>query len=90
MYKRQDYDYLKVGVKRYDILKEKIESSKGVLSEKQAMELLSDVSMTENIPDESGAYIPTQWSAVYNLNKKTVTICTDRNYEKSYTFSVEK
>lgn len=85
-----DYDYLKVGVKRYDILKEKIESSKGVLSEMQAMELLSDVSMTENIPDESGAYIPTQWSAVYNLNKKTVTICTDRNYEKSYTFSVEK
>lgn len=85
-----DYDYLKVGVKRYDILKEKIESSKGVLSEKQAMELLSDVSMTEDVPDESGAYIPTQWSAVYNLNEKTVTICTDRNYEKSYTFSVEK
>lgn len=85
-----DYDYLKVGVERYDILKEKIESSKGVLSEEQAMELLSEVSMSEDVPDESGAYIPTQWSAVYNLNEKTVTICADRNYEKSYIFSVEK
>lgn len=34
------------------------------------MELLSEVSMSEDVPDESGAYIPTQWSAVYNLNEK--------------------
>lgn len=85
-----DYDYLKVGVERYSILKEKIEGSKGVLSEEEAMELLSDVSMSEDVPDESGAYIPTQWSAVYNLSEKEVTICADRNYEKPYTFSVEK
>lgn len=85
-----DYDYLKVGVERYEILKEKIESSKGVLSQEQAMDLLSDVSMSEDVPDESGAYIPTQWSAVYNLSGGTVTICADRNYDKTYTFSVEK
>lgn len=84
-----DYEYVKVGVERFNILQNSIEENGGVLDETQAMDLLSSVSMTEDIPDESGAYIPTQWSAVYNLSEKTVTICADRNYDKTYTFSVD-
>lgn len=63
-----------------------LNSSKGITSEKQAMNILKSTSMRD--ADLHGYICSTLWSNVYNMNKKTVNICYNGNYDKTYTFSV--
>lgn len=64
---------------RFDTVEARLLENGGLITEQQAMDLLSDV----QIPDR------TQWSAVYNAGTKTVDICINKNYEKVYEFSMK-
>lgn len=77
-----------MGQERTDIVYNALNSSKGVTSESQAMNILKATSMKD--ADLHGSICSTLWSAVYNLNKKTVKICYNNNYEKTYCFSVSE
>lgn len=59
---------------RFDTADNFLHDTNGVISEKEAMALLSGV----QIPDA------TQWSTVYNITKQSASICINRNYEKIY------
>lgn len=62
---------------RYDEIEKTLAASDGVIEEGAAMALLSRV----KIPDR------TQWSLIYNQQKRTVTVCMDGNYNKVYGFN---
>jgi hypothetical protein len=64
---------------RYDTVMTALEASRGKLSEENAMALLSEVVIPER----------TQWSAVYNQDNKSVTICMGAHYEKQYQFRMD-
>ena len=76
------------GKSRYNTLKENLSKSKYKLNPVQAMELLQKVAQG---PDEEATRSTgfTQWSEVYNLNKKTVKMSILREFDKTFTFSVE-
>ena len=80
-----DFDYIKVGVQRYETLQQVLTESRGILTAGEGMALLERVKSL-NVPDESGNYIPTQWSCVYNLTEGSVTVSLGQNYEKSLTY----
>lgn len=53
-----------------------------ILTEEEAVKILKDVSQ-ENFGDKHSY---TQWSIIYNLNRKTTTLFINRDYEKVYNF----
>ena len=62
-----------------------LESKKGVLSEEEAMKLLCDVHKEAGEKSKS----KTQWSIVYNLTKKTASVCVNHNYGNVYRFILQ-
>ena len=76
------------GKSRYNTLKDNLSKSKYKLNPVQAMELLQKVAQG---PDEEATRSTgfTQWSEVYNLNKKTVKMSILREFDKTFTFTVE-
>jgi len=66
------------GFDRYNIVKETLEKSKNILSEDDVMKLLDAAKAEYN-----GKW-GTQWSIVYNINRKTMKICCYTNYDTVY------
>ena len=62
-----------------------LQAKSGVLTEVEAMALLNDVHQEATSPGKG----KTQWSVVYNLTKKTATVCVNHNYAKTYKFSLK-
>ncbi len=85
MYMSEGWDTLGVGADRLEKIRKKLKETKNVLTEKEAMDLLKAVSQDLD-PEEVTSN--TQWSAVYNLTKKTVTICVDKDFTKKYEFKL--
>ena len=77
-----------MGQERYDTVMAKLKKTRGVLSEKQAMNLLESVSMKD--ADLHGYICSTLWSDVFNMSKRTVSICCFNNYRRNFRFSVKK
>ena len=75
------------GRDRYNKLRDRLVDTGGLLSEVEAMALLSDVSQPKN-PEKLTSN--TQWSVVYNLTDLTAEVCTLRNYDKSWKFNLSK
>lgn len=73
-----------VGQWRLDLLKERLDEKKRILTEEDAMQLLKDVHQTLN-PEEVTSN--TQWSVVYNLTQGTAALCVDKDYTKTHRFS---
>lgn len=73
-----------VGQWRFDLLKERLDEKKRVMTEDDAMQLLKDVHQDLN-PEEVTSN--TQWSVVYNLTKGTAILCVDKDYTHSFKFS---
>ena len=71
------------GYERYDILKEKLESSDGILTADQGMELL------EAVKQGNDSETPTQWSVVYNNTSKTARLCLHMDYGNPHDFKIE-
>lgn len=81
-----DYDFGH-GQDRYEILTTELDAKNGVLSEKEAMELLKSASQKPHKTD-SGSISSTQWSVVYNNTKRTATISMGRDYEQAFEVSL--
>lgn len=78
-----DYDF-GAGQDRYQIIEERLTAQGGVLSEEDAMEVLR-ACRQEIQPDKNSS---TQWSCVYNLNKLTVDVAIQMDYDTIYHFSL--
>jgi len=70
----EDYLY-GIGHDRYEILEQRLYETKGVLTESEAMKLLSDVCVPWN-----GEW-DTEWSCVFNLSDFTIDVAIDMDYE---------
>lgn len=77
-----------MGQDRYDLIMNELTASKGVTTEKQAMNILDKVHMEDL--DLHGYICSTLWSNVFNMTDKTVSVCCFGNYNKAYNFSVSK
>lgn len=65
---------------RYETVEKVLAANNGILTEKQAMELLEEIL----IPGR------TQWSAVYNQSSLTTTISISKSYDSLYEFSLHR
>lgn len=74
-----------VGRDRYEKIHNKLNEKNRVLTEEECMELLDAVHSDLN-PNELTSN--TQWSVVYNLTKKTATICVDKDYTRKFHFAL--
>ncbi len=73
------------GKERYDKLHETLESKNRVMTEDECMSLLDAVHT--DLQSEGGDITSnTQWSVVYNLTKKTATICVDKDYKRKLSY----
>ena len=77
-----------MGQDRYDTVMAELKRTRGVMSENQAMNLLKKVSMKD--ADLHGYICSTLWSNVFNMSKKTVSVCCFNNYNRKFSFSVSK
>lgn len=86
-YLSQGWESLGVGQARYDSLHSTLERTGRVMTEDQCMDLLNVVHTDLN--SENGEITSnTQWSAVYNLTKKTATVCVDKDYSTKLHFNL--
>ncbi len=75
------------GEDRYATMQTALAAANGILTSNQAMSLLRDARITSYVwPD--GWEDRTQWSAVYNLTKRSVDICIGMKYDKVYTYTL--
>lgn len=84
-YLTEGWQNLGVGQNRYDIIHNRLQEKQRILTEDEAMQLLQDVHQLLN-PEEITSN--TQWSVVYNLTKKTATVCVDKDYETRLHFNL--
>lgn len=75
------------GQDRYEIVMNALNENDGVLSEKEAMDVLKSVAQDKI--NEDGGRTFTQWSVVYNNSQKTMSICAGGNFADVYTFTLE-
>ena len=78
-----------VGKSHYETLVKGLNESKGILTEEQSMQLLSDVTTVENSPNGNAFTCNTQWSVVYNLSEKTMKVCIGMDYDTVYEYKVD-
>ena len=74
------------GADRLKTLRDRLAETGGVLTEEEAMQLLSSVSRGLN-PEELTSN--THWSVVYNLTKKTATVCVARDFDNPIKYSLK-
>ena len=74
------------GQDRFDTLEKTMTEKNGVFTADEAMDLLESVSQTVRVDKTS----TTQWSCVYNQTRGSVDIAMLRDYDKIYSFSIEK
>ncbi len=75
------------GQERYRKMHETLESKNRIMTEDECMALLEAVHT--DLHSEGGDITSnTQWSVVYNLSKKTATVCVDKNYRDKLHFKL--
>ena len=70
--------------KRYDVLLQTLAEKQAVMTETEAMALLQAVSQKASRRGD----VRTQWSVVYNLTRRTATICPAGDYSHPYSVSL--
>lgn len=76
------------GRERYKKMQERLAETDGIMSEDDAMALLSDVKL--NYRHKLGHMVISLWSAVYNCNEKSILLCAGMDYSKKYKFYLDK
>lgn len=84
-YLTKGWTQIGVGRDRYDKLHDKLNEKNRVMTETECMQLLDAVHSNLN-PEELTSN--TQWSVVYNLTKRTATICVDKDYTRQFHFAL--
>ena len=77
------------GRQRYNNLKEGLRKYNYNVTSSQALELLKLVSQGPDGPDQSSTGF-TQWSEVYNLTKRRLTLNLTREWDKTFEFGIEQ
>lgn len=77
------------GMDRYDHIEKTLKLKNGVITEDEAMKLLSEVTLNYQHKTLKHMVI-TLWSAVYNCNEKSMLLCAGMDYETRYKFYVDK
>ena len=75
------------GKKRYEILRESLGKHQYAMTADEAMTLLKNVSQGPDDSQLSTGF--TQWSEVFNLTKRTVTMSILREYDRKFEFGIE-
>ncbi len=75
------------GYTREKWLHEEFEETGHVMDEERAMKILERCRL--NYKHKRGYMITSLWSAVYNLNDKSVLLCAGMDYTKQYKFTVD-
>lgn len=70
------------GQERYSVVEKAMEESGGVMSEDNAMTVLSDARSVWGVEGEYA----TEYSVVYNLSDFTATVCNDSDFSVKYSF----
>lgn len=78
------------GQDRYEIVMSGLKEKDGVLNAEEGMNLLEEVKLVDYPDEKTGIIYSTQWSAIYNNNRKTVDLAIGRNYENIYHFSLQE
>ncbi len=76
-----------MGQERAETAYSALNKSKGVTSEKEAMNILKSVSMKD--ADLHGYICSTLWSTVYNTKTLSLDICVQNDYSKTYHFTLD-
>ena len=74
------------GADRLQVLRDCLAEKGGVLTEEEAMQLLASVSRGLN-PEELTSN--THWSVVYNLTKRTATVCVARDFDNPLKYTLK-
>ena len=80
------------GHDRYEKIKETQEATNGIMTEEEALDLLLNVpaqSIRAGEGSSEGIPSDTQWSCVYNLDDLTLQICTSRDTDRVYNYSLK-
>ena len=77
------------GYDRYNRMRDKLAETDGVITENEAMRLLSRCTLNYKHP-LLGHPVITLWSAVYNCTEKSMLLCAGMDYSKKYKFYVDK
>lgn len=77
------------GYDRYERIETTIKSKNGVMTEDEAMTLLSECTLNYQHKTLKHMVI-TLWSAVYNCNEKSILLCAGMDYNKKYKVLVDK
>lgn len=77
------------GYDRYETIEAKLKEKKGILTEDEAMDLLSECVLHYRHKTLKHMVI-TLWSSVYNCSEKSMLMCAGMDYSKKYKFYVEK
>ncbi len=85
-YLNEGWQHIGHGYDRYEKVRDVYEAKNGVFTEEEAMQLLKELSQTATAEKTSN----TQWSAVYNLTRKTAKICMARDYDNVLEFEIIK
>lgn len=84
-YLTEGWQNIGVGHDRYDIIHATLEFRNRVMTESECMELLKAVHTDLNPAEVTSN---TQWSVVYNLTKKTASVCVNKDYATLCHFSL--
>ncbi len=84
-----DFKVEQHGKDRMDAMVEVLKAKNGVLTENEAMDLLSYVKLDYNHPKYPWNIVAL-WSSVYNADKCTMKIVANTDYKNVYTFDVNK
>lgn len=77
------------GYDRYEKINTTLKEKGGVVTEDEAMKLLSEVTLHYTHPTLKHEVI-TLWSSVYNCSEKSMLMCAGMDYETKYKFYVDK
>ncbi len=77
------------GYDRYEKIETTLKAKNGVITEEEAMKLLSEVTLHYRHPALKHMVI-TLWSSVYNCTEKSMLICAGMDYNTMYKFYVDK
>ncbi|KFL43210.1 hypothetical protein CH76_07840 [Lysinibacillus sp. BF-4] len=76
------------GHERYGKVMDKLGAKNDTLTPAEAMQLLADVKLVGEADPFSNQPAWTLWSAVYELDKRSVTLAAHRNYNTLHTFTI--
>lgn len=76
------------GQDRYNIVMTGLKEKNGVITVSDGMNLLKAARMIDTLDKKTGILYNTQWSAIYNNNKKCVDLAVGQNYDKTYHYAV--